>query len=124
MSNKATPTKRKAAAKRPAGGRAGRGRKAKAAEIPEETIAEEADAAEDLEDSEEAGEDEGVEIDDADDLDDLDDDEDGELRAVEEELSQKDQNARSLAIRRAIEARMEQKRLDEDLDYLDLDLED
>ena len=69
-----------------------------------------------------AADDEEVEIAE-DDLDDLDDDETGELRAVEEELSQKDQNARSLAIRRAIEQRMDQKRLDEDLDYLDLDLD-
>ena len=122
MSNKATPTKRKAPAKR-SGGRSGRGRKANAAEAPEETIVEDEDGGEDLEDSADAGEDEDVEIEESDDLD-VDDDEDGELRAVEEELSQKDQNARSLAIRRAIEARMEQKRLDEDLDYLDLDLED
>ena len=43
---------------------------------------------------------------------------------VEEELSQKEQNARSLAIRRAIEQREEQKRLDEDLDYLDLEAEE
>ena len=47
-----------------------------------------------------------------------------EPEPVEEELSQKEQNARSLAIRRAIEQREEQKRLDEDLDYLDLEAEE
>lgn len=52
---------------------------------------------------------------------DLDDDSREDLRAVDEALSQKDQNARSLAIRRAIEARMEEKKLNTDLDYLDLD---
>ncbi|MDA1075309.1 MAG: hypothetical protein O3A63_11195 [Proteobacteria bacterium] len=44
------------------------------------------------------------------------------------ELSQKEllkeTNARSLEVRRAIEARVEAKRLKHDLDYLDLDLED
>jgi hypothetical protein len=65
-----------------------------------------------------------IEIDDSDELADLDEEEDGKIQAVEEELSQKDQNARSLAIRRALEQRMEQKRLHEDLNYLDLDLED
>jgi hypothetical protein len=41
------------------------------------------------------------------------------------ELSQKEQNARALAIRRAIEQRLEQKRLNEDLDDLDyLDVDD
>lgn len=69
--------------------------------------------------------DEDIEIeDDDDDLDALVEEQDGELQVVEEELSQKDLNARSLAIRRALELRMEQKRLEEDLDYLDLDLED
>jgi len=70
-------------------------------------------------------EDEALDIDDDDDSDLDDDDEESEdLRSVEKEMSQKDQNARSLAIRREIERRMEQKRLAEDLDYLDLDLED
>ena len=84
------------------------------------------DAAE-LEDAEAldvGAEDDSVEIGESDELDTLDEEPDGELLAVEEELSQKDQNARSLAIRRAIEQRMEQKLLDEDLDYLGLDLED
>jgi hypothetical protein len=44
-----------------------------------------------------------------------------EFEAVDGELTQKEQNARSLAIRRAIEQRLERKRLDEDLDYLDFD---
>ena len=44
-----------------------------------------------------------------------------EMVLPEEELTPKEQDARSLAIRRAIEQRMEQKKLDEDLDYLDLD---
>ncbi|MDZ7669421.1 MAG: hypothetical protein U5Q16_08355 [Gammaproteobacteria bacterium] len=38
-------------------------------------------------------------------------------------MSHKDQNARALAIRRAIEERLESKRLSRDLDYLDLDLD-
>jgi hypothetical protein len=52
------------------------------------------------------------------------DDTDIDLKVVEEVLSHKDQNARALAIRRAIEERLESKRLSEDLDYLDLDLDD
>ena len=93
-------------------------------EDPEE-INDDGDAAEldEADQLEAVADDEEVEIGD-DDLEVVDDDDAGELRAVEEELSQKDQNARSLAIRRAIEQRMDQKRLDEDLDYLDLDLED
>ena len=43
---------------------------------------------------------------------------------MDEELSQKELNARTLAIRRAIEQRVDQKRLAEDLDYFDLDLQD
>ena len=50
-----------------------------------------------------------------------DDDDPEEVVLAEQELTPKDQDARSLAIRRAIERRMEQKKLDEDLDYLDLD---
>jgi len=66
--------------------------------------------------------DEEIEIEVDGDIDDeIEDDEDGELRALEDELSQRDQNARSLAIRRAIEQRMEERRLSRDLDYLDLD---
>jgi hypothetical protein len=52
------------------------------------------------------------------------DDSDVDLKVVDEVLSHKDQNARALAIRRAIEERLEAKRLSRDLDYLDLDLED
>jgi chromatin segregation and condensation protein Rec8/ScpA/Scc1 (kleisin family) len=70
-----------------------------------------------VEDSEELGEDEEIEDLDDDDLDDL--DEDDEMKAVDEALSQKEQNARSLAIRRAIEQRMEEKKLHDELDYLD-----
>ncbi|MCZ6644132.1 MAG: hypothetical protein O7F71_21365 [Gammaproteobacteria bacterium] len=52
------------------------------------------------------------------------DEEDSDAQLVADEvLTPKEQDARSLAIRRAIEQRMEQKKLDEDLDYLDLDLE-
>ena len=52
-----------------------------------------------------------------------DDDDSEEQVMAEEALSPKEQDARSLAIRRAIEQRQEQKKLDEDLDYLDLDLD-
>jgi hypothetical protein len=52
------------------------------------------------------------------------DEADDDLKAVDEALSHKDQNARALAIRRAIEERLEAKRLSQDLDYLDLDLDD
>lgn len=63
----------------------------------------------------------------ADDFDDADaefDDSDEDLKVVDEVLSHKDQNARALAIRRAIEERLEARRLSRDLDYLDLDLDD
>lgn len=58
--------------------------------------------------------------------DDLDDyvDADEDLKVVDEALSHKDQNARALAIRRAIEERLEAKRLSRDLDYLDMDSDD
>ncbi len=88
-----------------------------------EEIAAEADELD--EEDEELGEDEEIDDDGV-----LDEDEDfdteatEELATVEVELSQKEQNARSLAIRRAIEQRAEQKRLDEDLDYLDLEAEE
>ncbi len=58
-----------------------------------------------------------------DDLDDF-DDSDEDLTVVDEALNHKDQNARALAIRRAIEERQEARRISEDLDYLDLDLDD
>jgi hypothetical protein len=74
------------------------------------------DGAEIESEEDEFGDDESL----ADDLGDYED----EIEAVEEELTQKEQNARSLAIRRAIEQRMERKRLDEDLEYLDLDLDE
>lgn len=52
------------------------------------------------------------------------DDDDSDIKSFDRDLPQKDQNARALAIRRAIEQRLEQKRLARDLDYLDLDLDD
>jgi hypothetical protein len=52
------------------------------------------------------------------------DDGDVDLKVVDEVLSHKDQNARALAIRRAIEERLESRRLSRDLDYLNGDLED
>lgn len=89
-------------------------------------------------DEDDGGELDGDEIDSADGTDDVEDeyaeeldddestgfqDEDDELQAVDEALSHKDQNARALAIRRAIEERLEAKRLSQDLDYLDMDLD-
>ena len=74
----------------------------------------------DAEDDEELGEDEEMEdLDSDDELDDLDDETRDELKVVDEALSQKEQNARSLAIRRALEQRMEEKQMHDDLDYLD-----
>ena len=52
------------------------------------------------------------------------DESDEDLKVVDEVLSHKDQNARALAIRRAIEERLEARRLSRDLDYLDLDLDE
>ncbi|MEQ8486854.1 MAG: hypothetical protein RIB46_21015 [Pseudomonadales bacterium] len=76
---------------------------------------------------EEAPEQETTEEEFADDLDEDELDEfdevDEDLKVVDEALSHKDQNARALAIRRAIEERLEAKRLSKDLDYLDLDLD-
>ncbi len=48
---------------------------------------------------------------------------DDEIETVVE-ISSKEQNARSLEIRRAIEERMEKRQMHEDLDYLDFDLDD
>ncbi len=60
-----------------------------------------------------------------DDIDAFDEDEvDEDLKVVDEALNQKDQNARTLAIRRALEEREESRRISEDLDYLDLDIDD
>ena len=76
----------------------------------------------DEKDAEELGEDEEI---DAEEFDtDLDEEYDEEVQVAEADLSPKEQNARSLAIRKAIEQRMERKQLDEDLDYLDLDLDE
>ena len=72
-------------------------------------------------DAEELGEDEAIDTSDFEvAIEDLDDPDSG-FAVAAEELSEKEQNARALAARRAIEQRMEQKQLDEDLDYLDLD---
>ena len=51
---------------------------------------------------------------------------DGDAGDIDEvvEMSSKEQSARTLEIRRAIEERMEQRQLHEDLDYLDLDEDD
>jgi len=59
-----------------------------------------------------------------DDIDDYDGDVDEDLKVVDDALNHKDQNARALAIRRAIEERQEAKRISKDLDYLDIDLDD
>jgi hypothetical protein len=76
----------------------------------------------DEKDAEELGEDEEIDAEEFDTA--LDEEYDGEVQVAEAELSPKEQNARSLAIRKAIEQRMERKQLDEDLDYLDLDLDE
>ena len=75
-------------------------------------------------DAEELGEDEEIDTEDFDA--DLDEDEpdDDDLQTAEIELSPKEQNARSLAVRKAIEQRMERRQLGEDLDPLDLDLDE
>ena len=75
-------------------------------------------------DAEELGEDEEIDTEDFDA--DLDEDEpdDVDLQTAETELSPKEQNARSLAVRKAIEQRMERRQLDEDLDPLDLNLDE
>lgn len=87
------------------------------AEGTEEAVAEEESSAED------AAEGEFTEAIGDDVLDEY-DESDIDLKVVDEVLSHKDQNARALAIRRAIEERLEAKRLSRDLDYLDLDPED
>jgi hypothetical protein len=61
---------------------------------------------------------------DDDDIDEFDDDVDEDLKVVDEVLNHKDQNARALAIRRALEERAEARRISEDLDYLDFDIDD
>jgi len=83
-------------------------------DLEEDALEEDVDSADDDEEFEESIED---------DIDDF-DDEDSDVKSLDGNLPQRDQNARALAIRRAIEQRMEQKRLARDLDYLDLDLDD
>ena len=51
------------------------------------------------------------------------DDDEDDIDAVVA-LSAKEQNARSLEIRRAIEERLEKRQFHEDFDYLDYDLDD
>ena len=87
--------------------------------------AEDVDEVDDVDDEEDVDEDYEPELED-DALDEFigDGEDSDELTLADEELSPKEQNARSLAIRRAIEQRMDQKKLDEDLDYLDLDLDE
>lgn len=66
-----------------------------------------------------------AEIDEFDDDSDVgDDDDEGEDIDAVVALSSKEQSAKSLEIRRAIEERMEQRRFHEDFDYLDLDMDD
>ena len=84
----------------------------------EEEFEEETEDGLEADDAEELGEDEEMDLEDELD-DDLDEDTANDMKAVDEALSQKEQNARSLAIRRALEQRAEEKRLHDDLDYLD-----
>lgn len=88
----------------------------------EEELGDQSDPALDVDESEELGEDEEIEELDDDGVTDLDEETQNELKVVDEVLSQKELNARSLAIRRAIEQRAEDRRLHndvDDLDYLD-----
>lgn len=87
-------------------------------DLPEtELEAEDEDSVEeDFDEGEEDGEIDGFEEEPSDD--------DGEDIDAVVELSGKELSARSLEVRRAIEEQMEKRRLQEDLDYLDLDFED
>ena len=66
--------------------------------------------------------DDGELADDLIELEESDDDAAAEVDAVVE-LSSKEKNARSFEIRRALEERREQRKFDEDVDYLDYDLD-
>lgn len=97
-------------------------------DLPEQDEADDADGSTEVVEDESTA-DEGAEEGEfseaiADDVLDEYDETDIDLKVVDEVLSQKDQNARALAIRRAIEERLEAKRLSRDLDYLDLDVDD
>lgn len=91
-----------------------------------------ADTGVDLEQDTDIEEDEPVDFEalSEDEMDDLvdDGDEEGDFDAnivdAELELSPKEQNARALAIRRAIEERAEKRLLEESLEELDMDLDD
>ena len=92
--------------------------------LPDDPDAEtEADDAEDEDEFAEDDEDVAAELDEFDADIDGDSDDAEDIDAVVE-LSAKEQNARSLEIRRAIEERMEDKQMHEDLDYLDMDFDD
>ena len=75
-------------------------------------------------DDDEEEEDEFAASDDSEiDADELEDEDGVDIDSVVE-LTSQEQNARSLEIRRALEERREEKKLHEDLDYLDLDFDD
>ncbi len=65
-----------------------------------------------------------AEIDEFDDSDEVGEEDDSESIDAVVALSSKEQSARSLEIRRAIEERMEERQFHEDFDYLDLDTDD
>ena len=94
-------------------------------DLPDEELDSDAEGADGEEDefADEASEDAEVEGFDEGDVEEEGDDEGVNIDEVVE-LSSKEQSARSLEIRRAIEERMEEKQMHEDLDYLDYDLDD
>ncbi len=93
--------------------------------VEDEAEASEVDDAEEDEFADAEGDDEV-----ATDLEGFEDDAEGDGDVDEEdidavvELSSKEQSARSLEIRRAIEKRMEERQFHEDIDYLDYDLDE
>ena len=71
------------------------------------------------------GEEVTTDLDEFDDDADVSDDAEGPTDVdAEVELTSKEQSARSLEIRRAIEERMDERQFHEDVDYLDYDLDD
>ena len=93
------------------------------AEVSAEADGEDSGEAEQTEDAE-ALEEEDYDDSLDDDIDEYGEDTDDDLKLADEILNHKDENAKALAIRRAIEERQEAKRISRDLDYLDLDLDD
>ena len=95
-------------------------------DLDSEESVEQGDDIEDTDDLEEEGYGASLGNDDIDDdeIDVYEEDADEDLKVADEALNHKDQNARALAIRRAIEERQEAKKISKDLDYLDLDLDD